>query len=184
MTTRDGTARSAELDGFAPMQDEFVPQKGDFASLQDVLQDAFAPMEGDFAPLEDAPASMRGGAASLQDAFAPLQDAFTPMRGDFAPLEDNFEPLQGDTPTPPQSPLYYDAPLWVAQHDDDDEGDTEPDSPRGVPEEDKKAVPALLDAYGALVPENEGWSMFAPAPAPTAPTFAPVLTRTPTLVNM
>ena len=51
-------------------------------------------------------------------------------------------------------------------------------SPRGVHEGDAKAMPALLGANGALVPDNDDWPMLAPVQTPAAPTFAPVLTPT------
>ena len=75
VTVITGTTHGVEPGTSAPMPDEFVPQKGGFESLHDVVYATFTPMEGDFAPMEDTSALVCGDVASLQDAFAPLQGA-------------------------------------------------------------------------------------------------------------
>ena len=109
-------------------------------------QDSTTP-QNDFAPLQ--------GATSLHNVFgdlSPTWDGLVPLLANSGPMLDD----NGDE-TRRVGPVGVDFVTLDDDDDidDDDDGD-ESNSPRGVHEEDAKAVPALFDTNtGALVSENE-----------------------------
>ena len=120
------------------------------------IQAIFAPTQRVFAPLHIATSlqdteSLQGASASLQDATS-LQDSIgysSPIWDDLVPLLANSGPMLDNNDDDTRRV----APVGVKFDDDRDE----PNSPRGVHDEDAKAMSGLLGAStGALIPENYG----------------------------